>query len=131
VNAPQNFEHVGRRGFYRPVAVVTFEQGLALCSAAMKHARELELADLLLNSCGLTGFAAPNVFERYDFASMWAQSAGGSLRVALVCRPEILDPERIAVLMAQNRGVSGDVFLTEVAALEWLNSGRGFAAPTG
>jgi hypothetical protein len=127
VNAPKEFERVGRRGFYRPVAVVTFEQALTLCVNAMKYAREQELADLLLNSCGLTGFASPSIFERYELASQWAQAVGGTVRVALVCRPEVMDPQKIAVLMAQNRGVSGDVFLTEAAALEWLDFRSGTA----
>jgi len=129
MDAPRFFERVGRRGFYRPVAVVTFEQAVALCAESMQYARSLELVDLLLNSSGLTGFSSPDVFERYTIASHWAQSAGGTLTVALVCRPEFMDPQKIALLMAQNRGISGEVFTAETAALAWLDSRTGsFAA---
>lgn len=125
MNTLQHFGQVGRRGFYRPTAVVTFDRALAMCVEAMRQARSLELADLLLNTCGLTGFVSPDVFKRYEIANKWAESAGTTLRVAMVCRPDVMDPEKIAVLMAQNRGASGDVFLTEVAALAWLDGQSG------
>ena len=32
------------------------------------------------------------------------------------------DPQKIGTLMAQNRGVSGDIFLSEVEAVRWLDS---------
>ena len=55
----------------------------------------------------------------------WAESAGSGLHVAIVARPEIIDPEKIGVLMAQNRGATGDVFTSEVAAIAWLDSRSG------
>ena len=65
VNAPKDFERVGRRGFYRPMAVVTFEQALTLFVNAMKYAREQELADLLV---GVTGdFVPPAMVLRLGF----------------------------------------------------------------
>ena len=89
----------------------------------MRHARSLELADLLVNTTGLTGFpTAEHVFARYALASKWAESAGASLRVAMVARAELIDPQKIGVLMAQNRGVTGDVFTTEAAAIAWLDA---------
>ncbi len=36
--------------------------------------------------------------------------------------PEIIDPQKIGVLMAQNRGVNGDVFTNETDALAWLDA---------
>ncbi|MEO8062625.1 MAG: hypothetical protein ABI821_07735 [Pseudomonadota bacterium] len=121
MNTAEHFKQIGTRGFYRPVGTVTFEQAVEMAGAAMKNARARGLADLLVNACGLSGFASPSVFERYDLAVSWAQSAGRGLRVALVVRPEMMDPKKIAVLMAQNRGVSGDVFLNEADALAWLD----------
>lgn len=117
----QDFEQIGTRGFYRPTGVVTFEQAVSIASEAMRHARALNLTDLLINAHGLSGFTSPSVFARYELALKWAESAGGRLRVALVVRPEVMDPQKIAVLMAQNRGVSGDAFLTEAEALAWLD----------
>jgi hypothetical protein len=128
MNTLKHFEQVGRRGFYRPVGMVTFEQAIQTVAEGMRHARSLELADLLVNTSGLSGFPTPDVFARYSLASKWAESAGASLRVALVARAEIIDPEKIGVLMAQNRGVSGDVFTNEAAAIAWLDLGGGTSA---
>jgi hypothetical protein len=47
------------------------------------------------------------------------------MRVAVVARPELIDPQKIGVLMAQNRGVNGDVFSTESAAIAWLDNASG------
>ena len=123
------FEQVGRRGFFRPVGVMNFDQAVEIVAEAMQHARSLELTDLLVNTSGLSGFPTPDVFARYSLANKWAQSAGATLRVAMVARVELIDPQKIGVLMAQNRGVSGDVFTTEAAAIAWLDSGTG-STPT-
>jgi hypothetical protein len=121
MNPPEFFEQIGQRGFYRPRGVVTYAQALSMASDAMNYARFLELRDLLINVHGLTGFTSPSVAARYELALMWAESAAGRLRVALVVRPDVMDPEKIAVLMAQNRGVAGDAFLTEAEGIAWLD----------
>jgi hypothetical protein len=122
MRAPDSFEQFGSRGFYRPVAVVTFEQAIEMVALAMLYARERRITDLLVNTHGLTGFPEPSTFGRYSLAVKWAESAGGALRVALVARAEIIDPQKIGVLMAQNRGVNGDVFTNEMDALVWLDA---------
>ena len=125
MRAMKDFEQVGSRGFYRPIAQVTFEQAVDMVAEAMMTARELGLADLLVNSTGLTGFTPPSVFARYGMATKWAQSAGAALRTALVARPELIDSQKIGVLMVQNRGVTGDVFANEADALAWLDARLG------
>lgn len=117
-----SFEQAGSRGFYRPVAEVSFEQAVDMVAAAMRHARSLGLADLLANTTQLTGYGPPSVFARYAMATKWAENTGSVLRVALVASAEIVDPQKIGVLMMQNRGGNGDVFTNETDALAWLNS---------
>jgi len=123
-----NFEQVGKRGFYRPTGTVSFETAVDMVAEAMRLARSLGLNDLLVNTTGLTGFSAPSIFARHALAMKWAESAGAGLIVAMVARPEIVDPEKIGVLMAQNRGASGDVFHTEASALAWLDARTGRSA---
>ena len=91
-------------------------------------ARSLGLHDLLVNTTGFTGFPPPSIFARHALAVKWAESAGSGLIVAMVARPELIDPEKIGVLMAQNRGATGDVFHTEAAALAWLDARSGASA---
>jgi hypothetical protein len=117
-----NFEIVGKRAFYRPIGKVSFEQAVEMVAAAMKQAREHEVGSLMVNTLGLTGLAPPTIFARHALAVRWAESAGSLLHVAMVARPELIDPQKIGVLMAQNRGVSGDVFTSEVTAIAWLDT---------
>jgi len=124
MNALAHFETVGKRGFYRPVGAVTFERAVDMVAEGMKHARTLGLQELLVNTNGFTGFSTPSIFARHTLAVKWAESAGAGLIVAMVARAELIDPEKIGVLMAQNRGVMGDVFTNEVAALAWLDARR-------
>ena len=121
----KEFEQVGSRGFYRPNAKVTFEQAVDMVAEAMTLARELGLADLLVNTTGFTGFPPPSVFARYAMATKWVQSAGATLRTAVVARPELIDPQKIGALMVQNRGAIGDVFSSEPEALLWLDARLG------
>ncbi|HET9473496.1 MAG TPA: hypothetical protein VFO82_06350 [Steroidobacteraceae bacterium] len=125
MNVMEHFEQVGSRGFYRPVAQVSFEQAIDTIANGILTARELGLADLMANSTGLTGFAPPSVFARHSMALKWAQSAGSTLRVALVARIELIDPQKIGVLMYQNRGGNGEVFTNETDALAWLDARLG------
>jgi hypothetical protein len=120
-----NFENVGSRGFYRPIAQVTFEQAVDMVAQAMATARELGLADLLVNTIGLTGFTPPSVFARYAMSTKWVQTSGAALRVAMVARGELIDHQKIGVLMVQNRGGSAEVFTNEKDALAWLDARLG------
>jgi hypothetical protein len=43
----------------------------------------------------------------------------------MVVRPDLMDPQKIGALMAQNRGVSGDFFLSEQEAIRWLDRHHG------
>ncbi|HLA74108.1 MAG TPA: hypothetical protein VK624_21575 [Steroidobacteraceae bacterium] len=117
-----DFEQIGKRGFYRPSARVSFEQAVEMVAGTMREARALGLNDLLVNTKGLIGFGQPSIFARHNLAVEWARAAGTNLRVAVVARAELIDPQKIGVLMAQNRGVAGDVFTNEAEALAWLDS---------
>jgi hypothetical protein len=125
MNTLPNFEQLGKRGFYRPSGTVTFERAVDMVAEAMRLSRTLGLSDLLVNTTGFSGFAPPSIFARHALAVKWAESAGSGLIVAMVARPEFIDPEKIGLLMVQNRGASGDVFHTEVAALAWLDARSG------
>jgi len=92
MNTLANFEQIGKRGFYRPNGTVTFERAVDLVAEAMRLARSLGLIDLLVNTTGFTGFQPPSIFARHALAVKWAESAGSGLIVAMVARPELIDP---------------------------------------
>jgi hypothetical protein len=122
MDKPEFFEQVDKRGYYRPVGEVTFDQAIAMVATAMIYARENGMVELLANVRGLRApYSTLTLFDRYSMAVRWADAAGTGLRVVLVTRPEMMDPEKIGLLMAQNRGVTGEVFTDESEALAWLD----------
>lgn len=121
MSAPDFFEHTGKRGFYRPVLTCSFERAVDLVADALAYARSIGLTEILVNTTLLSGFPPPTTFQRYAMAVKWAQGSAGVLRVAMVARPELIDPEKIGMVMAQNRGVSTDVFTNEPDGVAWLD----------
>ena len=121
MNSVKDFEHAGTRGFYRPVGEMTLEQLLDRSMAAVRAARQLGLADVVVNTIGVTGFGAPTVFDRYTIGVRLVEAAGAAIRVAIVARPELIDPQRLGMVVFQNRGGNGGTFASETDALAWLD----------
>lgn len=76
--------------------------------------------NLLVDTTSWTGHVSPGTFERYEVASAFAKAAGPALKVAMVVRPEMMDPDKFEVVVAKNRGLTGNVFDSEKDALAWL-----------
>jgi hypothetical protein len=93
---------------------------MELITGAIVTAREQALSQLLVNATGLDGFDPPTLGERYFFISTWALAAGGTVRLALVVRSEMIDPNRFGVTVAANRGLVSNVFASEPEAEAWL-----------
>jgi hypothetical protein len=118
---PEYLERVGQRGIYRPIVSCGFEEALGLIGAALRWASEQKLTDMLINVSGLKGVKAISALMRYQMVMCWLENARG-LRIAWVAPADLIDPGRIGVLVAENRGLSGDVFTTESAAFKWLDA---------
>jgi hypothetical protein len=78
-----------------------------------------------VDTTALTGFPAPDTFQRFLAAVGWAESAGGRLRLSMVARAEMIDPAKFGVTVAANRGLVSNVFTTEAEALAWLDATPG------
>jgi hypothetical protein len=118
---PDFVERIAQRAFYRPVLQANFHDALRLCIAAVTWAREQGCVDMLVNVRGIAGMEAITAFMKYEVAVGWAQAAG-SMRVALVVHDHLMNPEKLALLMAHNRGANGEVFTSEADALRWLDA---------
>ena len=96
-----------------------------LVTQEIDFARALDVRKLLVDITNLSGFELPGVVLRYFLIHEWARAAGGSVCVALVTRPEMIDSERadprkIGTVVAAEIGFTADVFTTEEDALNWL-----------
>jgi len=118
----RGLEQIGSRAFYRPTGTVDLEQALKMAAGAIRAARDLGLADMLVDTTGLTGLGTLGTFQRYEVGTMLANEAGAHLVVAVLARPELVDPQKIGILVAQNRNAMVDIFSVEKDALAWLDA---------
>ena len=82
--------------------------------------REQGMRNLLIDTTRWTGHKSPDTLERYEFARAFAQAARSAVKLAMVVRPEMMDPKKFEVTVAANRGLVGNVFDSEKDALAWL-----------
>lgn len=82
--------------------------------------REQKMRNLLIDTTGWTGHKSPDALERYYVAQAFAEAARGEVKVAMVVRPEMMDPDKFEVTVARNRFLVGNVFDSEKEALAWL-----------
>ena len=117
----------GGRAVYRPVGSVSFDEVVALVRAAIAAARSNQVTDLLVDTTALTGFPSPDTFQRFLAVVEWAEEARGSVCLAMVARPEMIDPQKFGLTVAANRGLVSNIFTTEGEARAWLDAkpGRG------
>jgi hypothetical protein len=112
------------RGLYRPIGSVSFDKAVALVRAAIAVARKNQVRDHLVDTTALIGFPSPDTFERFLMAVAWSEEAGGRLRLSMVARAEMIDPQKFGVTVAYNRGLVSNVFTTEAEARAWLDAKR-------
>ena len=89
-------------------------------SIALARAADAGLDRCILDVTGLTGFPAPTLSERHAMVRDWAAAVRGRMIVAMVCSPELIDPERFGVVAAMNFGLRSNVFADLDEAIAWL-----------
>jgi hypothetical protein len=87
---------------------------------AITFSRENSIRNLLIDTTNWTGHESPSTSERFYVAEAFTEAARSEMKLAMVVRPEMMDPEKFEVLGAKNRGLTGNVFDSERDALAWL-----------
>jgi hypothetical protein len=95
--------------------VATVTQSIAAAVARGAHG-------LIVDLRKIEGIEPPSVGTRHEFMRNWAGEAQGRVCLALVVRPEFIDPEKFAVIAAHNFGLTANVFETQAEALYWMRS---------
>jgi hypothetical protein len=105
---------------YRPTAEVTLAEAVEMVDRAIGYCRENEIAGMLLDITGLSGFGSPSVFDRFSFVRQWAETGAGHVAVSMIAPAAMIDSDKIGITIAMNRGLESDVFTSESEAVEWL-----------
>ena len=126
----ERYEVFAGRAELRLTGDISLRDAVARVTAAIAQARSQGVTRLLV----LASDVAPEVpepgqspsatTERFRAVTQWAAAAGGTVRVALVMRPECIDPEEFGETVASNRGMDYEVFDSEREAREWLTAPR-------
>ncbi|MGN6513923.1 MAG: hypothetical protein ACTHKZ_10200 [Lysobacteraceae bacterium] len=102
-------------------AVTGFERAVVLVAEAIRDAVARGLPHLLLDAT-VAPFDPPGLVDRHRMARHWADAADGRLRLAVVVRPDCIDPEHFGVVAAGNFGLAAQVFDAEADAVAWLRA---------
>jgi hypothetical protein len=121
--ALEHFKIVDDHAEYRPTGRVALGEGVRLIASAIALAREQQARKLLVVTRGLATTERPTLATRYSMMKQFAEAAKGLVKVAIVTRPAMIDPQKFGVTVAVNSGLALDVFTTEEEALAWLQQG--------
>ncbi|OAI41593.1 hypothetical protein AYO40_02985 [Planctomycetaceae bacterium SCGC AG-212-D15] len=120
---PERFEISGHHGYFRPAGIMSLDEAVERINAAIAVAREYGVRKLLVETRALRGFDSPSLASRYGFIREWAATARQMVRLAVVARPEMVEPGKFGVKVARKAGLVADVFTSEEEAAAWLDSG--------
>jgi hypothetical protein len=105
---------------YRLSGQGPLEEAASKVMEVIAFSREQRMRNLLIDTTNWTGHKSPDTWERFAWAQAFAEAARSTVKLALVVRPEMMDPDKFEVTVARNRGLMGNVFDSEKDALAWL-----------
>jgi hypothetical protein len=120
MEVPEHFEVMEGYCCYRLSGHGPLAEAAGKVIEAITFSREQGRHKLLIDTTNWTGHQSPDTLERYTWAQAFAEAARSTVRVAMVVRPEMVDPDNFEVTVARNRGLMGNVFDSEKDALAWL-----------
>lgn len=120
-----SFEVVGQIARFRLTGEHELENGVHQITDAIVRTKQRGLDKLLVDITAVTGVEPPSVDNRFWLMDEWARAGRGSVRFALVTRPEFIAIDRFGVVFGMNRGFISNIFETEARALDWLQGRSG------
>jgi hypothetical protein len=120
MKAPEHFEVLDGYCRYRLLGHGPLAEAARKVIEAIAFSREQGMRNLLIDTTRWTGHESPDAVERVQFAQAFAVASHSAVKLAMVLRPEMMDPDKIEVTAAKNRGLVGNVFVSEKEALAWL-----------
>ena len=120
MKAPEHFEVMEGYCCYRLTGRGPLAEAANKVIEVITFSREQGMRKLLIDTTSWTGHASPDTLERFTVVQACAEAARSAVKLAMVVRPEMMDPEKFEVTVAKNRGLVGNVFDSEKDALAWL-----------
>lgn len=105
---------------YRPVGDYSLDAAATLINDALAYCRENEIRRLFVDTHSMRGFSNPSTVDRYMFIEKWAATAAGRVILSMASPADRVDPDKIGVTMARNRGLQSNSFVDPKEAIAWL-----------
>ena len=118
--APEFYALAEGYALWRAPGTLRLPEVVQRITAVITYARATGVRRLLVDVTALTGQPPPQLTARYRFIREWAHASGGLVRLAVVAPVELMEPDRIGVLVAANAGLTANIFEDPSAALDWL-----------
>jgi hypothetical protein len=115
------FEMHGDIAILRLHGDAPFSAAMQSVTAAITSARRQGIGKLMIVTLELSTMKAPSIATRHVLAREWALAAGATMRAAIVAKAEMIDPQKLGVIVARNFGATANAFTTEQDAIAWLN----------
>jgi hypothetical protein len=120
METPAHFEIRAHYARFTPCGNADLVQTVDLVSEAIAYCHANKIVRLLADITRLSGFNSPTLVDRFLLAQEWATAANGAVTLALVLKPEHIDPRHFGIVVAADAGLVTETFTTEHEALEWL-----------
>ncbi len=113
---------IDRRCVYRPRGVATAGELAHRIADVLAQTRREGLRAVLVDIRWVSGFESPGPAFRRWAVGLWAGKAAGTVRIAMVARPELICPEKTGLLAAAEEGLHAGIFEQESDAIAWLDT---------
>jgi hypothetical protein len=120
MSPPRIFEFIDAVAHYRPIGTVTIDEAAVLVIKGLEACQKVKQQKLLIDTRRLD-FGNPSLADRFFFVEQLSVHAKG-IAIALVLHAHLIDVDRFGVTVARNRGLTAEVFTSEIDALNWLRN---------
>lgn len=113
------WEIVGNIAVCRLGGKRTLDDGVRIMTQAILRAKAAGIAKLLVDVTAID-VPLPSLMERHWLVTEWANAGRGALRMAVVIRPEFVDPQNFGTVVARSHGLDFRAFTDNEHAMDWL-----------
>ena|SRR5580765_673185 len=98
------------------------EEAVELATTALSTARSEQVGSLILNLKDVTLTRTLSITECHEAGQQLARAGRALGKVAVVTRPECMEPHQFLFVVARNRGLQVATFANESEAVGWLQA---------
>ena len=114
----------GERGFYRLSGTHSPDLAADNVREALEICRIQGIRELVADLHEVTPSEPVGLGSRAFYIREWFRASSGKVRLAVVVKPELLDPKKFGETFAGSIGLQAKAFVAVEEALAWLDSLR-------